>query len=137
MDGRQNAILRPEQSGFREPHSTTTSFLHFLQQTTSRVICVDFTEAFDQLWHDGLPYKVHQMSCPRELVIFIIEYQKNSMCHIEIQNKMFELILFLLFHWELTQRIPSATHARLFPADLALIINVSPCWHRSEFVSQM
>ena len=46
-------------------------------------------------------------------------------------------ILFLLFHCELFQRIPSATHAHLFADDLALIVNASPWWHRSEFASQM
>ena len=61
------AILPPEQSGFREQHSTTTRFVQFLQhlsasllqQTASLVICADFTKAFDQLWYDGLLYKLH------------------------------------------------------------------------------
>ena len=46
-------------------------------------------------------------------------------------------ILFLLFHCELVQRIPSATHAHLFADGLALIIHASPWWHRTEFASQM
>ena len=93
---KDNAILPPEQSGFREPHSTTTRFVQFpqhistglLQQTASLVIYVDFTKAFDQLWHDGLLYKLHRMNCPHELVIFIIEYLKNRKCYIETQKHM-------------------------------------------------
>ena len=89
---KDNAILPPEQSGFREQHSTTTRFVQFLQhlsagllqQTASLVIYVDFTKAFDQLWHDGLLYKLHRMNCPQELVIFIIEYLENRKCYIEM-----------------------------------------------------
>jgi hypothetical protein len=144
-----NAILPPEQSGFREPHSTTIRFVQFLQhigtvllqQTTSLVMYVDFTKAFDQLWHDGLLYKLHRLNCAQELVIFIIEYLKNRECYIEMkqvtsniseiekgvpQGSCLGPILFLLFHCEMAQRIPSATHAHLFADDLALIITASP-----------
>ena len=133
---KDNAILPAEQSGFREHHSTTTRFVQFLQhistgllqQTASLVIYIDFTKAFDQLWHDGLLYKLHRMNCPHELVNFIIEYLKNRKCYIEmnqITSSIFEIekgvpqgsclgpILFLLFHCELVQCIPSATHAHM------------------------
>ena len=46
-------------------------------------------------------------------------------------------ILFLLFHCEIAQRIPSATHSHLFADNLALIIHASPWWHRAEFAPQM
>ena len=118
---KDNAILPPEQSGFREQHSTATRFVQFLQylsagllqQTASLVIYVDFTKAFDQLWHDGLLYKLHRMNCPHELVIFIIEYLKNRKCYIEMNQVTSAIldikkgmphgsclgpILFLLFH---------------------------------------
>ena len=157
---KDNAILPADQSGFREHHSTTTRFVQFLQhlsagllqQTASLVIYMDFTKAFDQLWHDGLLYKLHRMNCPQELVIFIIEYLKNRKCYIEmnkVTSAIFDIekgvpqgsclgpILFLLFHCEMAQRIPAATHAHLFADDLALIVNASPWWHRSEFASQM
>ena len=96
---KDNAILPPEQSGFREHHSTTTRFVQFrqhisaglLQQTASLVIYVDFTKAFDQLWHDCLLYKLHRMNCPQELVIFIIEYLKNRKCYIETQQHMCQI----------------------------------------------
>ena len=157
---RDNAILPAEQSGSREHHSTTTIFVQFLQylstgllqQTASLVIYVHFTKAFDQLWHDGLIYKPHRMNCRHELVNFIIEYLKNRKCYIEMnkvtsaifdiekgvpQGSCLGLILFLRFHWERAQRIPAATHAHLFADDLALIVNASPWWHRSEFAPQM
>ena len=92
------------------------------------------------------------MNCPYELVNFIIEYLKNRKCYIEMQHitsVIFDIekgvpqgsclgpILFLLFHCEIAQRIPSATHAHLFADDLALIIHASPWWHRTEFAPQM
>ena len=92
-----------------------------LQQTATLVIYVDFIKAFDQLWHDGLLYKLHQMNCPYELVIFILEYLKNRKGSIEMNrlvSSIFDIekgvpqgsclgpILFLLFHYELSRRIP-------------------------------
>ena len=155
-----NAILPAEQSGFRAHHSTTTRFVQFLQHlstglqqhTASLVIYVDFTKAFDQLWHDGLIYKLHRMNCPRELVIFIIEYLRNRKCYLELNqvtSNIFDIekgvpqgsclgpILFLLFHCELAHRIPSATHSHIYADDLAMIIHASPWWHRSKFTPQM
>ena len=91
---KMNDVLHPEQSGFREKHSTATWFVQFLQhissgllqQTATLVIYVDFIKAFDQLWHDGLIYKLHKMNCPYELVIFIIEYLKNRKGYIEMNR---------------------------------------------------
>ena len=91
---KDNAILPPGQSGFREQHTATTRFVQFLQhlsasllqQTASLVIYVNFTKAFDQLWHDGLLYKLHRMNCPHELVSFIIQYLKNRKCYIEMNK---------------------------------------------------
>ena len=155
-----NAILPAEQSGFRAHHSTTTRFVQFLQHlstglqqhTASMAIYVDFTKAFDQLWHDGLIYKLHRMNCPRELVLFIIEYLRNRKSYLELNqvtSNIFDIekgvpqgsclgpILFLLFHCELAQCIPSATYSHIYADDLALIIHASPWWHRSEFTQQM
>ena len=132
-----NAILLPEQSDFREPHSTTTRSAPFLQQTASLVIYVGFAKAFDQLWHDGLLYKLFRMDCPYELVIFIIEYLKNRKCYIETQKHMCRIDLFLVCHHEMAQRITSATYSHLFADDFALIIHASPWWHRTEFAPQM
>ena len=156
-----SAILPAEQSGFRAHHSTTTRFVQFLQhlstglqqQTASMVIYVDCTKAFDQLWHDGLIYKLHRMNCPRrELVVFIIEYLRNRKSYLELNqvtSNIFDIekgvpqgsclgpILFLLFHCELAQCIPSASHSHIYADDLALIIHTSPWWHRSEFTPQM
>lgn len=83
-----------EQSCFREGYSTTTRFVRFLQHistgllqpSATRVIYLDFTKAFDQLWHNGLLHKLHRMNCPRELVLFILEYLKNRTCYIELNQ---------------------------------------------------
>ena len=91
---KDNAVLPPEQSGFREHLSTTTRFVTFLlhlsagllQQTASLVIYVDFTKAFDHLWHGGLMYKLHRMKCPDKLVSFNLEYRKNRKCYIEMNQ---------------------------------------------------
>ena len=155
-----NAILPEEQSGFRQHHSTTTRFIQFLQNlttgliqhTASLVIYVDFSKAFDQLWHDALLYKLHRMNCPYELIIFIMDYLKDRKCYIELNQMksiIFDIekgvpqgsclgpILFLLFHCEMPQKIPSSTYSHLFADDLALILHASPWWQKSQFQSQM
>ena len=155
-----HSILPSEQSGFRQGHSTTNRFAHFLQhltsglqqQTASLVLYIDFTKAFDQLWHDALIYKLYRLQCPSELVIFIIEYLRNRKCYISM-NQMISPpipvqkgvppgsclgpILFLIFHSELPQSIPSASHSHVFADDLDIIVHASPWWHRTQFAPQM
>ena len=92
------------------------------------------------------------MHCPYELFVFIIDYLKDRQCYIELnaaKSMIFDVekgvpqgsclgpILFLLFHCEMPQRIPSATYSQLFTDDLALIIHASPWWSRSEFASRL
>jgi hypothetical protein len=91
---KMNDVLPPEQSGFREKHSTATRFVQFLQhissgllqQTATLVIYVDFIKALDQLWYDGLLYKLYQMNYPYELVIFTVKYLKNRKGYIEMNR---------------------------------------------------
>lgn len=155
-----SGIHQPEQSGFRERHSTTTRFVKFLQdissgllqQTAALVIYVDFTKAFDQLWHAGLLYKLYQMHCPQQIFSFILQYLKNRRCFIEMNELMSDSfavekgvpqgsclgpILFLLYHHNLAENIPSATHKHLYADDLGLVLIASPWWRRSELVPRM
>jgi hypothetical protein len=155
-----NSILPPEQSGFRQHHSTTTRFVQFLQHlttgllqhTAALVVYVDFAKAFDQIWHDALIYKLYKMNCPRELLAFIIGYLTNRKCYIELnsltshifniekgvpQGSCLGPILFLLFHCTLAQELKSATYTHLYADDLAIIITASPWWYRHEFKENM
>ena len=155
-----NGILSSEQTGFRTNHSTTMRFIQFpqdfseglFQKTAALVIYVDFTKAFDQLWHGGLLYKLFRMNCPRELFLFIMNYLKDQKCYIDINgisSKVFTVdkgvpqgsclgpILFLLFHCSLPQALPSASHLHLYADDLALIITASPWWKGKQFQENM
>ena len=82
------------------------------------------------------------MNCPRELLIFVIEYLRNRKSYLDLNQVTSEVfaieegvpqgsslgpILFLLLHCELAQCIPSATHSHIYADDLALIIHASPC----------
>lgn len=94
------SILPSEQSGFRPGHSTNNRFAHFLQhltsglqqQTASLVLYIDYTKAFDQLWHDALIYKLHHLECASELLTFIIEYLRNRHCYISMNQLISPLI---------------------------------------------
>ena len=125
-----HAILPTEQSGFRQGHSTTNRFAHFLQHLTSGlqqhsaslVLYIDFTKAFDQLWHDALIDKFYRLPDPPESVICVIEYLRNRKCVISMnqltsslisvgkgvpQSSFLGPILFLLCHSELLITIAS------------------------------
>lgn len=155
-----NGILPPEQSGFRHSHSTTTRFIHFLQDVTAGllqhsatlVLYIDLTKAFNHLWHDGLLFKLYQIYCPRELVQLIIQYLKNRRCYIQFDNLTSDIfniekgvpqdsclgpILFLLFHFTLPQELIFATHTHMYAGNLAIIITPSPSWSRTAFQTNM
>ena len=135
---KMNCILLREQSGFREKHSTATRFVPFLQhissgllqQTATLVIYVDFIKAFDQLWHDGLLYKLHQMNCPYELVIFIVEYLKNRKKLHRNESTGFE-------HFRHRERNPSGILSWADSLSTFSLWTASSWWCRSKFASQM
>ena len=77
---------------------------------------------------------------------------KDRQCYIELNQLVSDVfniekgvpqgsclgpILFILFHCEMADKIPSATHKHLFADDLGLIIVASPWWRRSEFTLRM
>ena len=112
-----------------------------LQQITVLVIYVDFIKAFDPLWHSGSLYKLHQASCPHQLLTFVIEYLEKRTCFLEMsdikspiialekyvpQGSCLGPILFLLYHHSLAESMLSATYKHLYADDLAFVFIASP-----------
>ena len=80
-------ILSPEQFGFRSGHSTIHQLIRLRNTITNNkrdsrstaVILLDFEKAFDNVWHDGLPYKMVNMGLPSYIVKTVHSYlsQRN------------------------------------------------------------
>lgn len=145
-------ILPDEQSGFRPQHSTSTRVAQFLQDATQGLeqnsaclaIYVDFSRAFDEVWHEGLLFKLAQLHCPRELVKWVAMYLKDRSCYIEIEGEQSDLfsvsrgvpqgsclgpLLFLLYHHDLPARLPTSNKSHLYADDLCSIVQASPWWN--------
>lgn len=86
-----NEILLDEQFGFRRGHSTTyqlqrvTNIINrnkHLSKTTV-MACLDIEKAFDNVWHNGLIYKMIRFNFPIYLVKMIQSYllaRKSQVC---------------------------------------------------------
>lgn len=74
-----NNLLKPEQFGFRQQHST----VHQLKRVTNSIqrnktarkttcmIFLDIEKAFDTIWHDGLIFKLSKLDTPLYLIKII------------------------------------------------------------------
>ena len=96
----------------------------FSPKTQKQLLYIDFAKAFDQIWHDGLLFKSHQMNCP------VFNRQKGV-----AQGSCLGPLLFLLYHCRLPRALPSASHVHLYADDLALIITASPWWSGATFTT--
>ena len=77
----QNNIFLREQFGFRKGHSTVhqlTRVTNIIRRNksvskTTAMALLDVEKAFDNVWHDGLVYKLHRCNFP----IFLVKIIKN------------------------------------------------------------
>ena len=76
------SILPAQQSGAR-PHQSTASrvnsLLHQIRQshrynTFAPVVYIDFQQAFDKLWHEGLILKLNRLDCTYPYMAWIVNY---------------------------------------------------------------
>jgi hypothetical protein len=89
-------VLPTQQSGSRTHMSTLTRVNHLMEQisqshrynTFSVVVYVDFLQAFDMLWHQGLILKLHHLNCPHAYLFWIINYFKDRTLNIEYQGHL-------------------------------------------------
>jgi len=138
----RKSILPSQQSGSRKTQSIATRVQHLLQQLTqsltynsiSSVLYIDFLQAYDRLWQQGLLLKLAYLQCPPEYMQWILNYFSDRRCMIEINGQLSNVIniqsgvpqcscfastAFIVFHYDL----PDNCH--LFVDDLALIYTPS------------
>lgn len=91
------ALIIPEQFGFRAQHSSVhqvhrltehihTHFNKLKRPIGTGVLFFDVAKAFDRVWHNGLLYKLYQMSVPDSLVHIIRDYLTNRSFRVRVEG---------------------------------------------------
>lgn len=89
-------LLRPEQYGFREEHSTTLQLLRlidsiatgFNRKLVTATALLDIAKAFDKVWHHGLLYKLAKSSLPKRYVRLLRSYLQKRCFVVAVQNHL-------------------------------------------------
>lgn len=87
-------ILRNEQFGFRQSHSTSHQLLRitdsiidgFNRNQVTGVVFLDISQAFDKVWHEGLIHKLMQYNFPPYLIHIIKSYLTNRTFEVHLQG---------------------------------------------------
>ena len=88
---RRMDILPAQQSGAR-PHQAISSRVNCLLEqmtqslrynTFTPVVYIDFLQAFDKLWHQGLLIKLSRLNCPSAYLVWIAKYFINRTLKID------------------------------------------------------
>ena len=141
-----NSILSPRQAGFRPERSTLDRILYLSQPISdgfnkprpgSRTILstIDFSKAFDSVWHSALFHKRISAGLPRCFArwtqSFLSEwracvvYQNHKSRYFRVrlgipQGSVFGFVLFSLFINDLPASLPSSVSCSLYGDDLAI-----------------
>jgi len=134
-------ILPWQQSGARANQSTVSRVNHLLEQLTSSrryntftpVIFIDFKQAFDMLWQQGLLLKLNRLNCPISYLLWITNYFKDRTMVIEHnslrsdditiargapQGSVFGAIAYIIAHHDLQQIFERPENHHLYVDDL-------------------
>ena len=90
----QNNIFLPEEFGFRQGQSTVHQLTRVTQilrrnksvSNTSAMALLDIEKAFDNVWHDGLVFKLQRFNFPIFLVKIIKNYLSNRSFQVFLNN---------------------------------------------------
>ena len=90
----KNKILIDEQFGFRREHSTIDQLARFINDITKNfnekkhtgAIFLDLEKAFDNVWHNGLIYKLIKLNFPIYLILLINSYIRRRQMFVEING---------------------------------------------------
>ena len=90
-----NNLLSPKQSGFRPGDScinqllsiTHDIFNSFDNSLEVRGIFLDISKAFDNVWHDGLIYKLKHKGIKEKLLCLLINFLKNHQQRIILKGQ--------------------------------------------------
>ena len=136
-------VLPAQQSGAR-PHQATTSRVNcLLEQVTQSlrynafipVVYVDFLQAFDMLWQQGLLMKLNRLSCPPAYLAWLASYFSNRTLKIDYngiesdivkvergapQGSCLGPVMYVVGHHDLPQCFETPDYAHAYVDDIAI-----------------
>jgi hypothetical protein len=134
-------ILPWQQSGARAQQSTMSRVNHLLEQlansfrynTFTPSLFVDFKQAFDLLWPQGLILKLSRLNCPVPYLLWITNYFKDRSTILDLdgllsdniiiargapQGSVFGAIAYTIAHYDLIQIFQRPENNHLYVDDL-------------------
>ena len=137
-------ILPWQQSGSRPNQSTISRVNHLIEQTYTSslyntftpIVFVDFLQAFDMLWQQGLLLKLHQLNCPYPYLLWIRNYFTDRSMLIDLngqlsdkvlikrgapQGSVFGAIAYIVAHYDLNQIYERPENNHLYVDDLGSV----------------
>ena len=140
-----NELISKHQSGFRPGDSTINQLLaitdeiykSFESQAETRAAFLDISKAFDNVWHEGLMFKLRRSGISGRLLLLIGDFLSDRKQRVVLNGKESEWLplhtgvpqgsvlgplLFLIYINDLTENISS--NMRLFADDSSLFIKV-------------
>ena len=89
-----NGFFRKYQSGFRKSKSTNDHLFHLSQTIMERfnqgeyVIAafLDVEKVFDNVWHNGLRYKIYQLDLPTKLCRWLSDFSLGRVIQVKIEG---------------------------------------------------
>ncbi|CAF3137196.1 unnamed protein product, partial [Rotaria sp. Silwood2] len=136
-------ILPLQQSGAR-PHQATTSRVNcLLEQITQSqrynsfipVVYIDFLQAFDKLWHQGLLLKLKRLDCSSSYLVWLANYFSNRSLKIDYGGVVSTLInvergapqgsclgpvMYVISHHDLPQCFENPAYVHAYVDDIAI-----------------
>ncbi|CAF4343507.1 unnamed protein product, partial [Rotaria magnacalcarata] len=137
-------ILPAQQSGAR-PHQATTSRVNcLLEQITQSlrynsftpVVYIDFLQAFDKLWQQGLLLKLYRLNCPASYLVWIAHYFSDRTLKIDYEGVESALVnvergapqgsclgpvMYVIAHHDIPQCFEHPTQVHAYVDDIALV----------------
>ena len=137
-------ILPWQQSGARPNQCTLSRVNHLLEQTCTSllsntftpIVFIDFLQAFDLLWQQGLLLKLQRLNCPSPYLLWLKNYFSDRTMKIDFngqfskqisikrgapQGSVLGAIAYIVAHHDLPTIFQSPQHNHLYVDDLASI----------------
>ncbi|CAF2070985.1 unnamed protein product [Rotaria magnacalcarata] len=143
-------VLPAQQSGSR-PHQATTSRVNCLLEqitqslrynTFTPVVYIDFMQAFDKLWQQGLVLKLNKLNCPSAYLAWIVNYFTGRSLKVDYggiesiliniergapQGSCLGPVMYVINHHDLPQIFSNPMNVHAYVDDIAIVY--SPSMH--------